>query len=140
MAELLRKGGSMKIQLRPNLYLGDKDAFKVLAELKADGISSVIVVSNDLIPVAEDESGVRVHRLGLLDGPNYGWVKDLACHIPKYLMQNGEVVLIQSMTGMKRGAFVAARTICEMENKSIYDIFLEIKEKLPELDLSKVYF
>ena len=130
----------MKVQLRPNIYLGDKDAFKSLEEVKADGITSVIVVSNDLQPAAEDDSGVRVHRLGLLDGPNYTWVKDLACHIPKYLIQNGEVVLIQSVTGMKRGAFIAGRTICELENKSIYEIFLEIKEKIPELDLSKVYF
>lgn len=131
----------MKIQLRPNLYLGDKDAFKSLAEIKADGINSVIIVANDLpMAIKEDESGVHIYKLGMVDGPNYGWVKDLACHIPKYLMQNGEVVLIQSVTGLKRGAYIAARALCEMENKSIYDIFLEIKEKVPELDLSKVYF
>lgn len=130
----------MITQLRPNLYLGDKDAFKTLAELKAYGINSVVVVANDLVPAVEDESGVHVYKMGLVAGPNYTWMKDLACHIPKYLIQNGEVVLIQSVTGMHRGAFIAGRAICEAENKSIYEVFLEIKEKLPDLDLSKVYF
>ena len=130
----------MKIQLRPNLYIGDKDAFKSLAEIKADGINSVVIVANDLPMATEDETGVRVYKMALVPGPNYGWVKDLACHVPKYLMQNGEVVLIQSVTGMQRGAYIAARAICEMENKSIYDVFLEIQKLIPKLDLSKVYF
>lgn len=130
----------MKIQIRPNLYLGDKDAFASFAEIKADGITSVVIVSSDLPVPTEDQTGIRVHKMSMIQGPNYGWVKDLACHVPKYLMQNGEVVLIQSVTGMQRGAYIAARCICEMENKSIYDVFLEIQKLIPKLDLSKVYF
>lgn len=130
----------MKLQLRENLFLGDADAYKTLAELKVDKITSVVIVANDLPAVNEDESGVRVYKIGLLSGPNYTWVKDLSCHIPKYLMQNGEIVLIQSVTGKCRGAFVAARVICEMENTSIYERFLELQKLIPDLDLSKVYF
>ncbi len=130
----------MIVKLRDNLYLGDKDAFTSLAQLKEMGIQAVVVVANDLPAATEDETGVRVHKLGLLDGPNYGHVKDLACHIPKYLLQNGETVLIQSVTGKRRGAFVCGRTICELEGKSIYEVFVEIQKLIPDLDLSKVYF
>jgi len=130
----------MKVQLRENLFLGDSEAYKTLAELKEDKITSVIIVSNDMPTIMEDESGIRVYKIGLLAGPNYGWVKDLACHIPKYLMQNGEVVLIQSVTGMRRGAYIAARVLCEIENSSIYERFLEIQKLIPDIDLSKVYF
>jgi len=49
-------------------------------------------------------------------------------------------VLVQSVSGMRRGAFVAARIICETENTSIYERFLEIQKVVPDLDLSKVYF
>lgn len=129
----------MRVQLRPNIYLGDKDA-GTSDEFKADGITTVVIIASEMVAPADSENGVHYIKVGLMNGPNYSWVKDIACHIPKYLTQNGEVVLVQGVTGMHRAAFVAARAICELENKSIYEVFLEIKEKLPDLDLSKVYF
>jgi hypothetical protein len=130
----------MITKLRDNVYLGDKDAFKNIEELEKKGITCVIVVADEMEPAVLDGLKVKVFKLGLLDGPNFGYVKDLACHIPKYMIQNGEVVLVQGVTGLRRGAFIAARAICEIENRSIYEIFQEIKELIPELNLSKVYF
>lgn len=130
----------MIVQLRKNIFLGDENAYTTLQELKDKGITTVLVVSNEMSLMPEDASGVSVYKMGLIDGPNYGYVKDLACHIPKYLTQNGQTILIQSKTGLRRGAFVAARAICELENKSIYEVFLQIQEMIPAIDLTKVYF
>lgn len=129
----------MLVKLRPSIYLGDKDAFKTFDELKKEGITCLVVVADELNAPAGSQAGIKVFKVGLLSGPNYGHVKDLACHIPKYMTQNGENVLIQSSTGLIRGAFIAARAICELENKSIYEVFQEIKELIPDLNLNKVY-
>jgi hypothetical protein len=129
----------MLVKLRDNIWLGDKDAFVDIADLKKEGITTLVVVSDELNAPAGAEAGIKVFKVGLVSGPNYGHVKDLACHIPKYMSQNGEIVLVQGVTGLVRGAFVAARAICEIENKSIFEIFQEIKELVPNLNLSKVY-
>jgi len=129
----------MLVKLRDNIFLGDEKAFIAVKELKSKEITALVVVADDMPAPAGAEFGVKVFKIGLINGPNYGHIKDLACHIPKYLTQNGDIVLIQSKTGLTRGAFVAARTICELENKSVYEIFQEIKEVVPELNLSKVY-
>lgn len=124
-------------KIRENIYMGDKDAYKTMDELKKAGITTLVIVADEMVAPAGE--GIKVFKVGLLSGPNYGHVKDLACHIPKYMTQNGETVLVQSVTGLTRGAFVTARAICELENKSIYEVFQEIKELVPALDMSKVY-
>ena len=129
----------MLVKLRDNIFLGDENAFKVMKELKAKEITALVVVADEMPAPAGAEFGVKVFKIGLVNGPNYGHIKDLACHIPKYLAQNGDIVLVQGKTGLTRGAFVAARAICELENKSIYEVFQEIKEVVPKLNLSKVY-
>lgn len=141
MARLFGKGGEpiMLLKLRENIFIGDENAGN-LKELASKGITAVVVVADELLPMLPKASGLKIFKIGMLEGPNYGYVKDLACHVPKYLTQNGEKVLIQSKTGLKRGAFIAARTVCELENKSIYEVFQEIKEMEPKLDLGKVYF
>jgi len=41
---------------------------------------------------------------------------------------------------MVRAAFVAARAICEIETRSIYEIFTEMKEIMPkEFDIGNAY-
>lgn len=129
----------MFVQIRENMYLGDENAFKNVKELSKLGITALVVVAEEVVVPDGTDSGVKTFKIGLVSGPNFGYVKDLACHIPKYLSQSGEVVLIQSKNGLTRGAYTIARTICELEDKSIYEIFSEIKDKVPELELSKVY-
>lgn len=129
----------MRVKLRENIWLGDEAAFKDLDELTKEGITALLVVADEMPAPEGAGKGIKVFKVGLVNGPNYGHVKDLSCHIPKYMTQNGEIVLIQSKTGLTRGAFVAARAICELENKSIYEVFQEIKELVPDLNLSKVY-
>lgn len=129
----------MIVKIRENIYLGDHEAFTEMKELKEMGITALVVVADEMPTPSGLAAGVKVFKVGLVSGPNYGHVKDLACHVPKYLTQNGETVLIQSKNGLTRGAFVTARAICELENKSVYEIFQEIKELVPTLDLTKVY-
>ena len=131
----------MLLKLRDNVFLGDKDAFSVPADLKAYGITAVIVVANEMKLIPENEAeGIKIFRLGL-DAKRFNPAhhKDLACHTAKYMVQNGENVLIQSVTGLRRGAYVVSRMICEIENKSIYEIFQEIKDKMPEFEMDLAY-
>lgn len=129
-------------KLRDNLYLGDKDAYKTLDELKDLGITSVVVVADDfVVNFNETNQNPRIVKIGLRsDRMNPPHIKDLACHIPKYMMQNGEIVLIQSMTGLQRGGYIACRTLCEFENKTLYEIMMELKRIEPAFDMGKSYF
>ena len=132
----------MLIPIRPNVYLGDKDAFKSPAELVEKGIQRVIVVADDLLPFDQPaNSDVQFYKIGLRsDRINAPHIKDLACHVPKYMVQNGESVLIQSVTGLQRGAYIVCRMLCELEGRTIYEIMNEIKELLPQFDINKSYF
>jgi len=129
-------------KLRDNLYLGDKDAYKTIDDLKDLGITSVVIVADDLlVPLTESNQNPRIIKIGLRgDRMNPPHIKDLACHIPKYMMQNGEIVLIQSMTGLQRGGYIACRTLCEFENKTLYEIMMELKRIEPAYDIGKSYF
>ena len=129
----------MLTKVRENIYIGDDKAYKNMDDLVKEGITALVIVADEM-SAPSGANKIKVFKVGLVDGPNYGFVKDLSCHIPKYLTENGEIVLIQGLTGLKRTVFVAARTICELENRSIHEIFNEIKELEPEVNLSKVYF
>ncbi len=136
-------------EIRPNLFLGgvtdsnlDHDAAEAAwrTELPKLGITTVVIVADNL-PAMADDLGIKFIKIGLRsDKVNSPAVKDLACHIPKYLMQNGEKVLIVSTTGLERGAYVVCRVICETEMKSIYEVMQELKKLIPEYDISKSYF
>jgi hypothetical protein len=134
-------------KMRDNVYLGDKDAYKSAAQLKELGITSIFVVADDM-PIIELEGdqvprelGIKVWNVGLrADRMNAPHTKDLACHCPKYSVQNGETVLIQSVTGLQRGAYIACRMLCELEGRGIYEIMQELKTELPEFDIGKSYF
>ena len=129
-------------KLRENIYIGDKDAYTSLDELKALSITSVVVVADEMeikdnLPNQEP----RVFKMGLRgDRINPPHIKDLVCHTAKYMAQNGEIVLIQSTTGWQRAAFVACRVICELETRTIYEIMQEVKQEIPEFDIGKSYF
>lgn len=132
----------MFVKLRPNLYLGDKDACMSEEWTKVENVTSIVVVADDLFTAPTPPNHEpRIWTLGLrADRMNPPHVKDLAAHVPKYLMQNGEVVLIQSVTGLQRGAYIACRVLCEMENKTIYEVMQELKELVPAFDINKGYF
>ena len=51
-----------------------------------------------------------------------------------------ETVLIQSVTGLQRAAYVACRVICEIENKTIYEIMAELTELVEGFEINKSYF
>lgn len=134
----------MLVKLRENLFLGDAESIYKIDELKENKITSIIQVADDLSapdwPVGLDYQA-RVWNLGLrADRMNPPHIKDLATHTPKYCMQNGEVVLVQSFTGLQRGAYIACRIICELEQKTIYEVMLELKQLVPEFDINKSYF
>lgn len=130
------------LEIRENIYLGNKDAYKSLDELREKGITAVVIVADDLeLPPFEADSQIKVWKLGIrADRMNPPHVKDLAVHSPKYMTQNGEKVLIQSVTGLERGAYVICRLVCELEQTTIYEVMQELKEKLPEFDINKSYF
>ena len=131
----------MIVKLRDNIFLGDKDAYSIEADLKVNGITAVVVVANEMKVVPENVAeNIKIFKIGL-HGKKYNAThhKDLACHVAKYMVQNGETVMIQSVTGLRRGAYVTCRMICELENKSIYEIFQELKEKVPSFDMGLAY-
>jgi len=126
----------MLVKIRDNIFLGDE---KVTPnQLKKAGITVILVVGDASIKIQKTDAimfAVELHK----DKVNKPHVKDIACHIPKYMAQNGEIVAILSKTGMVRAAFVVARTICEIENKSIYDVFIELREVVKGFDIGKAY-
>lgn len=129
-------------KLRDNIYIGDKDAYKSLEELTELGVTSVVIVADEL-KVKDNAANQepRVFKMGLRgDRINPPHIKDLICHTAKYMAQNGDVVLIQSVTGLQRAAFVACRVICELEARTIYEIMQEVKQEVPEFDIGKSYF
>ena len=79
--------------------------------------------------------GATLHK----DKINKPHVKDIACHIVKYMAQSGENILVIDEDGVSQSIYTVARAICEMENISIYEVFLEIKKIIPEIDLGNVY-
>ena len=129
-------------QLRENIYIGDKDAWENLEELKKLEIKSVIVVADNL-PLSQNVTSQepRIFKMGLrLDRKNPPYIKDLICHTALQMVNNGETILIQSNTGLERAAFVACRIICEIEKRTIYEIMQELKADVPEFDIGKSYF
>lgn len=133
----------MLVQLRPNIWLAGQDGLteENAKKLKEEGVNRIVIVADNgtykisLFPFAT----VFVCPLRE-DRMNPTHIKDLACHCPKYMVQNGDKVLIASKTGMGRGAYIAARMICELEGKSIYDIFLEMQPMIEGFDIGKAYF
>jgi hypothetical protein len=123
-------------KIRENLYLADENVTD--AELKKEGITVLEYVAHDI--AVTDKPGFIVFKIGLYSNVvNRPHIKDIACHIPKYMVQNGEKVAIISKTGKCRAAFVMARTICELESKSIYEIFTELQSKIEDFDIGKAY-
>ena len=126
----------MLVKLRDNLYLGDKNI--TADELKKAGVTIILACAREAMVL--DCGDALVFTVGLFnDKINKPHVKDIACHIPKYMMQNGETVAVISKTGLVRAAFVASRALCELENKSIYEVLLEVKQLLPSFDIGKAY-
>ena len=129
-------------KLRENVYIGDAEAYKKYKTLSDLDISSILVVADDLENDEIDANQEpRVFKMGLRkDRMNPPHIKDLVCHTALQMANNGDIILIQSVTGLERAAFVACRVICELEQKSIYEVMLELKELIPEFDISKSYF
>ena len=128
----------MLYEIRPNLFISDMEIDET--ELVEHGVTTVLVVANDVLCPADSEK-VKFLKIGLRsDRVNSPAIKDLACHIPKYLTQNGEKVAVLSKTGLERGAYVVCRVICELEAKTIYEVMQELKEKIPAYDITKSYF
>lgn len=134
----------MFVQLRPNLWLASEEAImnpKDYEKLETAGINRIVVVANDISGEATYSKEVTTFMCPLRsDRMNPTHLKDLACHCPKYMLQNGDKVLIVSKTGMMRGAYIAARILCELEGKSIYDIFIEMQSLIEGFDVGKAYF
>jgi hypothetical protein len=134
----------MLIKVRDGLYLGDSSV--TIDDLKKEGVTMVEFVytpSMESLAAIEGEKieyfVVRLYRPEE-QRVNKPYIKDIACHIPKYMMSNGEVVAVLGQTGLVRGAFVVARAICELEIKSIYEVFVELKNVLPkEFDIGRAY-
>lgn len=130
----MSENNKMIKKIRDNLFLADFGV--TLAKMRENNIT---VVGFVCLPPAKllrelDRAGiiyyvVKLHRpdSGKVNRP---YVRDIACHIPKYMISSGETVCVVGETGLVRGAYTVARAVCEMETSSIYDVFLEIKEIL----------
>lgn len=133
----------MFIQLRENLWLASEDEIltqeqgKKIADL---GISRIVIVADDITLVPQSDKFTIFHCPLKLNRMNPTHIKDLVCHTVKMMITNGDKVLIVGKTGKERGAYVGARVICEIEGKSIYDIFLEFQDKVDGFDIGKSYF
>ena len=127
----------MITELRSNIFIADENVTS--QNLKECGVTTVVVttVKADIDIRQFDLFFVKLNRPE--HGINKPHTKDLACHIVKHCTQNGEVVAIVGETGLVRAAFVAARAVCELESKSIYDIFLEMQESVKGFDIGKAY-
>lgn len=132
----------MFLQLRPNIWLASEDEvnLKNIKKFEDSKINRIVVVSGGKVNIQVPEAAMTVFLCPLKDSNNPTHIKDLACHTPKYMVMNGDKVLIVSKKGIDQGAYVAARMICELENKTIYDVFMELQEQIPEFDMNKVYF
>ena len=127
----------MLVKVRENLFLGDQ---KISGkDIKENAITTILVVSDVVDLDTGDQLPVLFHVSLFTDQINKPHVKDIACHIPKYMMQNGETVAVIDETGTKQAAFVVSRAICELESKSIYDVLMEIKGLIPGFDIGKAY-
>ena len=129
----------MITKVRENIFLGDENVTQ--AEIREAGITVVEIV--DQI-TSFNIAGCQLFAVDLYaDRINKPHVKDIACHIVKYMIQNGESVLVVDKTGLTKAAYVVARAICEVENRSIYDVFMEMKQILKDskqdLDIGKAY-
>ena len=126
----------MLVKVRENIFIGDE---KVKAEdLKKNGVTVIELVTDEKIAFEHGDCtlfAVELHK----DKVNKPHIKDIACHIPKYMVQNGEIVAIISKNGLVRAPFVAARAICEIENKTIYDILMEFQKLIKGFDIGKAY-
>lgn len=126
----------MITKIRENMYLAD--AKVTAAEMTEVGATMVLIVdANVSLPTIPELVYFRVN----LDPVkiNRPHVKDIACHIPKYMTQNGEKIVVVDETGLHQSAFVVARAICELEDRSLFEVMTEMKEIYPELDLGKMY-
>lgn len=148
----------MLLKFRDNIWIGDKDAYKKLSDLEEKGIHSVVVVANDFYPNIGQETyvghtheknpsptmqphpKVRVFHMGLRMDRNPSYIKDLVCHTPKHMVENGETVLVQGVTGLRRAAYITCRMVCELEGKNIVEVLQELKQQLSELDPMEAYF
>lgn len=126
----------MLLKIRENIFLGDGNL--TAKELKENAITMILVV-DDQIKLGQ-VGDVDIHSVDLhTDKINKPYVKDIACHIPKYMTQNGEVVVVVDSTGSRQAAYVVARAICELESKSIYEVFMEIKNLMPDFEIGRAY-
>ena len=127
----------MLTKLRENIYVSDRET--TIDQLKEAGVTAILVTDYQMVafPITPDFINFEVDLR--LDRVNKPHVKDIACHIPKYMAQNGETIAIIDATGLKQAVYVAARAICELENRSIYEVFVELKELLPGFDINGAY-
>lgn len=127
----------MLTSVRENILIGDQEV--TAKDLLDNKVTMVLIVGGKPNLEGLDPSIVE-YRLSLFtDRINKPHVKDIACHIPKYMTQNGEVIAVLSETGLVRAAFVVCRAICELENRSIYEVMVELKGLIPEFDIGKAY-
>lgn len=129
----------MLTKIRENIYIAD--AKVTIDELKKAGITIVLSV-DQTIPkaITSGDDSMRGFIVELTtDKINKPHIKDVACHIPKYMTQNGETIVVMDQTGLKQATYVVARAICEMEGKSIYEVFTELEPLLPGFEINGAY-
>ncbi len=127
----------MILKLRDNVYIGDKDALKEVDNLN---ITAVVNVADDLDVSAKEAKGFRYMKIGLsIEKGNPSYVKDLAAHACKEQVKYDDKVLVISVNGYRRAAYIGCRIICELEDKGIYEILQEVKELKPDFKMGEAY-
>lgn len=119
-------------KLRDNLYISGSEAAHDLGRLNEDGITAVLNVAyeiNDPPTLPQDIFQIKV---GLTDDDkNIPYTKRLAVETLKVLMLKGEKVLVHCAVGQSRSPYVAAKAVAGLENKTVGEVFNEMKELAP---------
>lgn len=133
----ISKGVHMLTKIREYLYIADKNVTS--DELREVGVTVALMVAQNSRPEYLPDNCIETYIELSLDKVNKPHIKDVACHIPKYMSQNGETVVVIDQTGLKQATYVVARAICEMEGKSIYEVFTELQTLLVGFDINGAY-
>jgi protein-tyrosine phosphatase len=111
------------------LWLGGYDDAIDGAALKRNGITAVLNVTKETLPIKHFE-GIQYINVGLSDDHLNDWrIIKLILKIMKHLIYNGETILIHCAAGISRSPFMVALYLKEHYGCSLDKAYKLLKEK-----------
>ena len=120
----------MIAQLTNNLYLSGENEVLNLDKLRELGINALLNVGYEVTnPIYKDLLTIKI---GLHEfQPNPDFLKALAVISLSTLIDNGYKVLVHCHAGAHRSPYIAFRYLAEKNNKTIDEVYCEMKPKIP---------